>query len=619
MVSIPFLRPNEIENQLRLRGLSNQQIQAIVDRIQANQTQQDQNTQTVAPANAGVDVQALNVGNIENPQLPAGTEFQPTPQQMQQEETLLGQELGDDPTVQAQQAQQQQQPDAAQVDPQQIGGAVDQALVDAATGEVSQDAQVAAQTSTNIPQISAEQIAAGQTVEAAQIEGDFGVDAAVGELSDDARVVAAQAQASEEFNEAISSLQQEINQTPVDPRATVREQYSQLMDFEAGETPAWAAGALRSAQQLMAARGITGSTIAGEAVTSALMQAALPIAQQDARVFETWNLEVLDKKAQVGILRASHIATLDVQNAQFRQQAAVENARSSLQIDLANLDNEQQARVLNAQQALQQATQNAGFRQQASIETARNFLQMDVANLDAATRTAIQNAQAALTIETQNLNNRQQAAVENARAFLNMDLTNVANAQQAAIVNSQTRLQAMLSDQAAVNAAQQFNAESENQVNQFFAGLSADISKFNAAQTLDAQQFNAAMADAREQFDVRNAILIEQGNIQYLRQLNTANTAAENEAALFNAQNLLGISNTAMANALTLLRDENARIFESSENGKERGLRLAIAELDADTRLSLLNKELRNRSGNALGGFISGIIGDILPAVIDLF
>lgn len=562
-----------------------------------------------------LSAEEINVQNITSPQLPAGTVITPEGQVVQEGETLVGGQVGDIAAVQAQPALAPEEIQAAQVDAATIGGEVDQALVDAATGVVSQESLVEAAQTGNIPQAEAEEIAARAATEAAQITGDFAIDPVTGELSPDAVITAAQAQASAEFNAAISSLQQEINQTPVDPRATVREQYSQLMDFEVGETPAWAAGAIRAANQMISLRGIPG-TIGAEAITSALMQAALPIAQQDAQMFSTWSLSVLEKKAQIGILRASHLASLDVQNLSNRQQAAVVNAQSALQIQMFNLDSEQQARVLNAQNALNIASQNAGFTQQAALENARNFLQMDVSNLDSRTRTAIQNAQAALTLEAQNLNNRQQAAVENARAFLQMDFTNLSNEQQASIVNSQSRLQTLLSDNAAINAALQFNATSENQVNTFMAGLAADISKFNSSQTLTADQFSAAMLDAREQFNVRNALLIEQANVQYLRQINTVNTAEINRFNLINAQNLLGISNTAMANALTLLRDENVRIFQASESILERTLRLGIAELDANTKLALLTNTQKFESGKLLGSFVTGIVSNILEGIV---
>ena len=52
-----------------------------------------------------------------------------------------------------------------------------------------------------------------------------------------------------------------------------------------------------------------------------------------------------------------------------------------------------------------------------------------------------------------------------------MDLTNLNAEQQANILQAQQTQQRILSNQAADNAAAQFNATSQNQTNQFMASL----------------------------------------------------------------------------------------------------------------------------------------------------
>jgi hypothetical protein len=65
--------------------------------------------------------------------------------------------------------------------------------------------------------------------------------------------------------------------------ASVQDELAGLMaQFEGGETPAWAAGSMRRATQMLAARGLGASSLAGQAVIQAAMEAALPIAQIDA-------------------------------------------------------------------------------------------------------------------------------------------------------------------------------------------------------------------------------------------------------------------------------------------------------------------------------------------------
>ena len=89
----------------------------------------------------------------------------------------------------------------------------------------------------------------------------------------------------------------------------------------------------------------------------------------------------------------------------------------------------------------------------------------------------------------QNLANNQQAAITNAQSYLQMDMANLSNTQQANLQNIQARQSFLLSDQAAANAAYQFNATSQNQVNQFYDNMSATLS-----------QQNASRADAMKQY-----------------------------------------------------------------------------------------------------------------------
>ena len=61
-------------------------------------------------------------------------------------------------------------------------------------------------------------------------------------------------------------------------------------------------------------------------------------------------------------------------------------------------------------------------------------------------------------------------------------MANLSNRQQTELFKAQQRTQALFTDQAAENAARQFNASSQNQVDQFFANLSSQVSQFNATQ-----------------------------------------------------------------------------------------------------------------------------------------
>lgn len=133
----------------------------------------------------------------------------------------------------------------------------------------------------------------------------------------------------------------------VDVKSTVQGQLAELMQqFEGGQIPAFAAGAIRTAEQRLAARGMGASSMAGAAIVQAAMEASTPIAAADAETYR-------------------RMQELNLNN---RQQAEVLNAQMTLQMDLQNLSNEQQARVTNTQNQIQSL-----FTDQAAVNSARQF------------------------------------------------------------------------------------------------------------------------------------------------------------------------------------------------------------------------------------------------------
>ena len=236
----------------------------------------------------------------------------------------------------------------------------------------------------------------------------------------------------------------------------------------------------------------------------------------------------------------------------------------------------------------------------------------------------------------QNLSNNQQAAITNAQAYLKMDMANLSNAQQASLSNLQTRQSFLLSDQAAANAASQFNATSQNQVNQFYDNMSAQMAEQNASRAdamgqyatseankiaaLNAQntvqvneanaaresainQFNATLQNQRDQFNVNNQREIDQSNVVWRRGINTANTAAVNAANQTNAQNLLGLSNWAMSAAWQQWRDEASWVNTASENEQNRNHNMAMAALERSSALDLQDKASKDAMYQMIGKF----------------
>ena len=339
--------------------------------------------------------------------------------------------------------------------------------------------------------------------------------------------------------------------------ASVQDELTTLMQqFEGGETPPWAAGAMRKATATMAARGLGASSMAGQAIIQAAMEAALPIAQIDA-----------GNKQQMALFKAE-------QRAKFL----------GMEFDQAF-----QAKVMNAARVSEIANMNFSADQQVALENSRAANTMNLQNLSNKQAMVMAEAAALSQMDMANLSNLQQAQVQNAQNFLQIDMANLNNSQQTALFKAQQVTNAMLSDTAQANATAQFNATSENQTNQFFSNLSAQISQFNAAQqnainqfnaeeTNALLEFNAALQNQREMFNAQNYLVVAQANAQWRQNINTANTEAQNVANLTYAKEVNGLTQKALDDYWQKERDIMSYVFAQSEGSADRALKILLGE-----------------------------------------
>lgn len=144
----------------------------------------------------------------------------------------------------------------------------------------------------------------------------------------------------------------------IDSKATLQGQLemlqSQFVDPTTGEPkiPSWAAATARNVSKIAAFSGMTG-TAATAAMSQALLEASLPIAQADSQFFQTLTVKNLDNKQQATLNAATVLAKFEQTNLDNRMTAAVQNAQAFLQMDMKNLDNKQQAAVINNQSMIQ--------------------------------------------------------------------------------------------------------------------------------------------------------------------------------------------------------------------------------------------------------------------------
>jgi hypothetical protein len=387
--------------------------------------------------------------------------------------------------------------------------------------------------------------------------------------------------------------------TPTE-KATVQGQLASLTsNFDATNPPAWAAGALRGVQAQMAQRGMGASSIAGQAMVQAALESALPVAMADAQTFAKFEAQNLSNKQQRAMLAAEQRASF--MGMEFTQ--------------------EFQARVQNAAKVSDIANMNFTAEQQIALENSRIANTVNLQNLSNRQAKVMAEASALANLDMANLNNRQMASVQNAQNFMQRDMANLSNQQQTELFRSQQRIQSLFTDQAAENASRQFNATSENQTKQFFAQLDTQVSQFNASQANAQAQFNAGQENAisqfnteirnqRDQFNANNRLVIDQNNAQWRRQIATADTAAINRANEINAQNLLGISNTAYNNLWQYYSDAMQYAWTSAENERDRVKDLAVAHLDADNNVDIQKMQNDYNSsvgfGKLIGAFMFG-------------
>lgn len=224
-----------------------------------------------------------------------------------------------------------------------------------------------------------------------------------------------------------------------------------------------------------------------------------------------------------------------------------------------------------------------------------------------------------------------QAAMESAISIASQDanttaqfeMQNLNNEQQTTIFKTQQRMAGLFTDQAAENAAAQFNASSKNQTDQFFSNLQASASQFNAAQVNAIMQFNAGETNAvekfnttliaqRDQFNAQNSLVISQANAQWRQTVATTSTAAQNISNLEYTKNINAITGASLDQIWQRERDLMDFAFTGSESALDRANAIFLAKLSDKAQtdaLKLQEKMAGDRSMSAtLGSIVTGLL-----------
>jgi len=225
----------------------------------------------------------------------------------------------------------------------------------------------------------------------------------------------------------------QLNLDDLDTRALASTQVAALTDFEPGNVPAFAQGAVREAEARLQARGLSRSTMAGEAVTGAILSAAIPIALQDAKVYENMQVQNLSNRQQALLSDQAYQNAASQMNAQSKLQVDQFFAGLAAQIGNSNanrLDAQEQFNVAEANRA---AAINAQNQTEVELNNATLEATLSKYNADLESAREIFNVNNQLAIQQSNALWRRQLNTQNTAALnaaIQTDVMNLFNLSQ---------------------------------------------------------------------------------------------------------------------------------------------------------------------------------------------
>jgi hypothetical protein len=356
-------------------------------------------------------------------------------------------------------------------------------------------------------------------------------------------------------------------------------------------------------------------------------QTATQFMTQNAAFTQEMNRANLSSQQQIQLANLTALNQASSENLSAEQQTELANLNNRMQMNLRNAELAQQMGVaqlnVDQQRAMQNASMVAGmdmskFNNAQQVELANSkFMQtMTMTSFNANQQAAIQNATSLASLDLATADQRTKLTIENARNFLQTNMANLNNRQQSVVLDTQLKQQRMLSDQAARNAAEQFNSTSENQTNQYLSSLAANMAQFNSQQTNAMEQFNTTETNKisaieagneleadkfnnelsaridqfneqadfqRDQWNAANAQAVEQSNVSWRRQANTIDTAAKNAANQQNSANAFNLTRDAQNALWQELRDKATFDYQGQQNQLDRLSRLIATALSHES------------------------------------
>ena len=263
------------------------------------------------------------------------------------------------------------------------------------------------------------------------------------------------------------------------PEAMVQSQMEELTaGLEKGEIPIWAQPAADAVEAQLAARGLTRSSVGQAALTNAIIQTALPMAQSNAQAVRSNFAQDKQSQQQVNVLNAQASLQLQVQSLGNTQQTAIQNSNLRQQAMLSD------ASATNASAQFNAASENQTQQFMTNLEASVNT--QNAARLDAMTQFNAQNENAMTQFASSQNFAREQF--------------NAQNTTQIEQSNLQWRRQINQTNTAGVNAVNQANAMNafnlSNQALTFMWQEMRDAAKWSFEASENDQQRAASLAQA---------------------------------------------------------------------------------------------------------------------------
>jgi hypothetical protein len=274
--------------------------------------------------------------------------------------------------------------------------------------------------------------------------------------------------------------------------------------------PVWARGAAKATEAAMNRRGMSASSMAAEALAEGIMNAAVPIAAQDASTYKD----------------------MIFQNLANNQQANIVNAQSYLRLDTTNLSNLQQTSLANLN-----ARQSVLFSDQSAQNAAAQF--------NATSQNQVNQFYDNLSTQVEQQNNARTDAMNQYRVS-ELNKIEALNTQNEIAVN-----EANAAREATIN---QFNANLESQRQQFNVNNQREIDQSNVVWRRSTNTANTAAINAANQANAQNLLNLNNWALsslwqQWRDEASWVNTASENDA---NRKHNLAMAALERSNAIDL-------------------------------------------------------------------